>query len=98
MLILLTTLAYVLLGILVESLFTAYRTEIVFFTLIFRSSGGILFIYLHFADRVNCHDNTSLCCYVNFTGLKLLSRKELDTTVIELAAIAAAARMGLRKP
>jgi hypothetical protein len=95
---LLTFLTDIFLRILVEGLFATNGAKVIFLSLVFGSSRSLFFVHLHLAYRVYCHHVTSLDYLPTWAGLNLLKRSELDTTVMELAAIAAAAIMGLRKP
>jgi len=88
----------VLLRVLVESLLATDSAEVVFLSFLLGASCRLALLNLRLANWSNSHWDTSLNYFSNLAGLNLLKRREVDTTVMELAAMAAAARMGFKKP
>jgi len=78
----------------VELLLAPRGTEVVLLSLVIAGEFCRLFVNRHLADRIDCHiiPLQFLPCFAG--GIYLLSNSESETTVTELAAIAAAASSG----
>ena len=78
----------------IKLLLAARGAEIVLFSLVIAGEFCCLFVNRHLADRIDCHNIPPQVLPSFAGGIYFLSSSESETTVTELAAIAAAAISG----